>query len=689
MNPLLPFRRGLQALRHRHRGCWIPFVGALLLIVLVVSAFVRSISTPSLSSIGNYRRLDAESGAATEAASTARSSDAIAVHKASLLAASEEASLSFGRCGPAGRVEVAVAVDADAVDVIGPLMQSAQVNSVKPHCLRFQIIVPESSAAQLAEAIWQVLVFHRLVDESPWVPQKTIHASSTASLSESDAVMPIIARFQLNGGSAVRIIPFDSALVAGSMKVVGAGAASASVCRGLEGCDPSRARRLAKATNFARFFLARLLPDLNKVMWVDCDVLFQKDPRTLWQVALGQGHGDDSETFVAAFVEHVPLGRFYFNQDNVQSLWTQRYQRNLDMSADSFNDGAIVIDLSKWRKFRVTEDVQWWMQKHKEADPALWKFGTQPIMLLVVGARWQQLPSEWYLGDLGFKRIEDFDRESLQQASEAVVAHFDGEHKPWLPESVSEVNLQRHGLRIGYNSQVLRPYTPLSSPVAWLAAPGARCLFSSSAQSAPCEVGPLTPGVSVPGLRWVSSEDLFLGVASISASSSHAADVSGLFVPQVRKNLPLVDSFVEGFFSAAPLEKRAKNVLESSVFSRSAERVIELFFFKPRRLAELYMQAASPDHSIRGAQLQYRIGVDAQDVWRDACELRRATVCEPRRGPSFAAGTSEACWLLSGCGMVEAQNWRIVGWSVEAQEQALGNVWFTVARPARAAPLII
>merc|ERR1719265_453513 len=121
------------------------------------------------------------------------------------------------------------------------------------------------------------------------------------------------------------------------------------------------------------------------------------------------------------------MGRFYFDQDIVRNLWRIRYAGDLQVEANSFNDGVIVIDLAQWRKRDVGSDVRWWMQKHREADPALWKFGTQPIFLLLGFGRWQQLPEELYLGDLGFRLAKDFGPQKMEQAS---LLHFDGEHKP-------------------------------------------------------------------------------------------------------------------------------------------------------------------------------------------------------------------------------------------------------------------
>lgn len=636
------------------------------------------------------------------------------------------------RCGPLGPVQVALAADLNTVQAVGPLVQSAQVSSRQPKCLHFHILVPRSDMVEVSEALWRALAFHRLLDPL---------AQPVRTSSSGQAV-----RWRLSsGGTVVRVLPFDGGHLERHIKVVGAagiavtgasttdaradGAGSSktandtAICQGLEGCDLSRAKRLSKATNFARFFLAPLLPELARVIWVDCDVLVRKDLQDLWSAAMPPGEATPPEVFLAAFEEEAPLGRFYFGGGAaVQALWQQRRGDKLDLHATSFNDGVIVVDLEKWRRLKVTEEVEWWMQQHKAADPALWKFGTQPIMLLLgAGGRWQRLPGEWYMGDLGFRRAEGAADEA--RLARATVLHFDGEHKPWLPATVSDENAQRHSLLASWNGHLLRPYAPADAPSVWLAAPGARCLWNV-APSSPCHVGPLTPGVSVPGLRWwpragtaatvtassspvATSATEALRASSTTAATSATAATAGvgargtpiepdLFPAASHATLPTVDQFVEGFFSAAHVLKPAESVLEASLFGGGAV-VLEALFLRPQVLTGAYLQAFSPQHPVRGARLQYRRGrrrgvrgaVGTAAPWQDACGLLRPVACEAARGPSFAAGTSFACWQISGCqGAPAARRWRVVGWHVDAAEQLLGGIWFQVApRPAQWPPM--
>lgn len=561
-------------------------------------------------------------------------------------------------CGPGELVEVAVASDPNTVHVIGPLITSAVLSSRRPRCLRFHVLAPEAQAAQIAGALGSTLAFHRLVDPEA-APSRLPGARPT-----SPAFL-----WRLSGGTAVRLVPFDTSILDRSIKVVGSGSQSAPVCSGLEGCDPARAKRLRKTTNFARFFLGDILPEIAKVIWVDCDVVVRQDLQVLWQRAFAEG-SVGQEVFLAAFAEPAPVDRFYFSREAVSSFWKERHGADFDFSSASFNDGAIVIDLRKWRELRVSEEVEWWMHQHQAADPGLWKFGTQPIMILVGAKHWHELPPEWYLGDLGFQPLREGRDGLLKQA---VVMHFDGEHKPWLPVTVSDVNA-RHGVRASWNEDLLRPYFPMAASLGWLAAPGAHCLseVSTPATPAPCLVGPLVPGVTVPGLQWWPTA---------SKPQSLRAD------PQeprrddlLSMESPLADSLVAGFFSAGPLKKGAGSVMEPCLFASSAAgAVIEILFKRPQRLVGAYLQAASPEHPVSGAKLEYRWNKRKGGGWHSACSQRQTVRCDPHRAPGLSAGDTESCWQVAVCKGVRAMHWRVAGLTVQNAEQLLGGLWLKVA----------
>jgi len=203
---------------------------------------------------------------------------------------------------------------------------------------------------------------------------------------------------------------------------------NSSACSGLEGCDLARAKRLANSFNFARFFLSEILPDLDRVVWMDCDVVITKDMDTIWN------DSKRSSSLVSAFTEPERFGRFYLQEESLTRLMGERFSGlQLDMEADSFNDGVIVINLKRWRDSKVQEALLWLLAQHGSSETGLWKYGTQPIMMLLGTAYgYDRLASAHCYGDLGFRVAEP------QRVAEAVFLHFNGEKKPWKKDGINK-----------------------------------------------------------------------------------------------------------------------------------------------------------------------------------------------------------------------------------------------------------
>jgi len=203
---------------------------------------------------------------------------------------------------------------------------------------------------------------------------------------------------------------------------------NSTACRGLEGCDLARAKRLSNSFNFARFFLSDILPGLDRVIWMDCDVIVTNAMDTIWE------QSKNSSALVEAFTEPVRFGRFYLQENLLKRLMEERFEGvQLAMEGDSFNDGVIVINLKRWRKSNVGEALLWLMAQHGSSQKGLWKYGTQPIMMLLGTAYgYERLPSAHCYGDLGFNTAEK------ERVADAVFLHFNGEKKPWKEDGINK-----------------------------------------------------------------------------------------------------------------------------------------------------------------------------------------------------------------------------------------------------------
>jgi len=285
-------------------------------------------------------------------------------------------------------IHVAVAVDMTAVKIVRALLASAATNT----------------------------------------PNTFIHIVHTEDEDVTEACHSLVTPDFAHMARCVLWDPAQVEEVRNSIKVVSGQGIKSKACAGLEGCDQARAKRLFNVMNFARFFLADILPDLDRVIWMDCDVIMLKPMDDVWRASMRNPH-----TLVSAFVEPVRFGRFYIHPEEMVRLMDQHFTSHLDLEGDSFNDGVIVINLARWRESEAGPGLMWLLEQHRKADPGLWKYGTQPIMMLLGNAfGWNQLEGKSYYGDLGFEEAEE------ARLHDAVFLHFDGEKKPWKNDGINK-----------------------------------------------------------------------------------------------------------------------------------------------------------------------------------------------------------------------------------------------------------
>lgn len=275
-------------------------------------------------------------------------------------------------------VQVAVAADKKSIGILRALLASAVVNSRQTFV---HIIHAQDAASDCQELVNPE--FSSVAHCVLWQEESIMHVSSL-----------------------IRVVSGQNS----------------TACSGLEGCDQARAKRLSNSFNFARFFLSDILPDLDRVVWMDCDVVISNSMNDVWEQSERSG-----STLVSAFPEPERFGRFYLQEEYLKKIMEQRFSGlHLDMNADSFNDGVIVINLKHWRDNSVREALLWLMSQHGSSQSGLWKYGTQPIMMLLGAAYgFSRLPASHCYGDLGFRIAEP------QRVKAAVFLHFNGENKPW------------------------------------------------------------------------------------------------------------------------------------------------------------------------------------------------------------------------------------------------------------------
>ena len=86
---------------------------------------------------------------------------------------------------------------------------------------------------------------------------------------------------------------------------------------------------------YARLFVSRLLPsDLDRVLYLDCDIIINKSIKALWNLNL----------------KNKTIGA-------LMDAFSNHYRANIDLQSDDimFNSGVMLIDLTRWKEQKVEE----------------------------------------------------------------------------------------------------------------------------------------------------------------------------------------------------------------------------------------------------------------------------------------------------------------------------------------------
>ncbi|KAJ0111337.1 hypothetical protein Patl1_00322 [Pistacia atlantica] len=167
--------------------------------------------------------------------------------------------------------------------------------------------------------------------------------------------------------------------------------------------------------NHLRFYLPQVYPKLDKILFLDDDIVVQKDLTKLWSVDL---HGK-----VNGAVE--TCGESFHRFDKYLNFTNPHIARNFDPNACGWAYGMNMFDLKEWKKKDITGIYHKWQNMNE--DRALWKLGTLPPGLITFYGLTHPLEKSWHVLGLGYN--PSVDRSEIDSAA---VVHYNGNMKPWL-----------------------------------------------------------------------------------------------------------------------------------------------------------------------------------------------------------------------------------------------------------------
>ncbi|KAK4364246.1 hypothetical protein RND71_015604 [Anisodus tanguticus] len=167
--------------------------------------------------------------------------------------------------------------------------------------------------------------------------------------------------------------------------------------------------------NHLRFYLPQIYPKLDKILFLDDDIVVRKDLTGLWSVNLHEKVNGAVET----------CGQSFHRFDKYLNFSNPHIAKNFDPNACGWAYGMNIFDLKEWKKRDITGIYHKWQNMNE--DRVLWKLGTLPPGLMTFYGLTHPLNKSWHVLGLGYS--PSIDKSEIENAA---VIHYNGNMKPWL-----------------------------------------------------------------------------------------------------------------------------------------------------------------------------------------------------------------------------------------------------------------
>ncbi|XP_068654163.1 probable galacturonosyltransferase 13 [Aristolochia californica] len=184
----------------------------------------------------------------------------------------------------------------------------------------------------------------------------------------------------------------------------------------------ARSPKYISLLNHLRIYLPELFPNLDKVVFLDDDVVIQRDLSPLWYIDLGGKVNGAVETCKGK--DEWVMSKHFRNYFNFSHPLVAK---NLNPNECAWAYGMNVFDLRVWRKTNIRETYHYWLKENLNSNLTMWKLGTLPPALIAFRGQVQPIDPSWHMLGLGYQNKTDLD-----MVRQAAVIHYNGQSKPWL-----------------------------------------------------------------------------------------------------------------------------------------------------------------------------------------------------------------------------------------------------------------
>ncbi|CAN1131143.1 Galacturonosyltransferase 8 [Linum perenne] len=173
--------------------------------------------------------------------------------------------------------------------------------------------------------------------------------------------------------------------------------------------------------NHLRFYLPEMYPKLHRILFLDDDIVVQKDLTGLWKIDMDGKVNGAVETCFGSFHRYAQY--MNFSHPLIKAKFNPK--------ACAWAYGMNFFDLDAWRREKCTEEYHYWQTLNE--NRTLWKLGTLPPGLITYYSTTKPLDKSWHVLGLGYNPSI-----SMDEIRNAAVVHFNGNMKPWLDIAMTQ-----------------------------------------------------------------------------------------------------------------------------------------------------------------------------------------------------------------------------------------------------------
>ncbi|CAN6691255.1 unnamed protein product [Malus baccata var. baccata] len=174
--------------------------------------------------------------------------------------------------------------------------------------------------------------------------------------------------------------------------------------------------------NHIRIHLPELFPGLDKIVFLDDDIVVQTDLSPLWDIEMNGKVNGAVETCNGE--DDFVMSKRYRSYLNFSH---PLISKNFDPNACAWAYGMNIFDLDAWRKTNISFTYHHWLEQNLKSDLSLWQLGTLPPGLIAFHGHVQVIDPFWHMLGLGYQ-----ENTSYADVKSAGVIHYNGRAKPWL-----------------------------------------------------------------------------------------------------------------------------------------------------------------------------------------------------------------------------------------------------------------